>query len=85
MNARCGLFEPEAVACVVEAPYGAHPTAFATRYRADEELLRAYEAKEDPAAFARRHLLSFPDQDCYLAGLGFERLISLTTNRRGEA
>lgn len=85
MNARCSLFEPEAVTCVVEAPCGAHPTAFATRYRADEELLRAYEAQKDPAAFTRRHLLSFPDQDSYLAGLGFERLISLTTNRRGEA
>lgn len=84
MNALRGLFDPNAVTCVVEAPYGAHPTAFATRYRADEELLREYEAQEDSAAFARQHLLSSPDQDSYLAGLGFERLISLTTNRRGE-
>lgn len=82
MNALCGLFEPDAVTCVVEAPYGAHPTAFATRYRADTALLKASKTKEGSAAFVRR-LLSFPDWNGYLAGLGFGRLISLTTNRRG--
>ncbi len=84
MNALRGLLDPEAVTCVVEAPYGAHPTAFATRYRADTALLKAAKTGEGSAAFVQR-LLSFPDWNGYLAGLGFERLISLTTNRRGES
>jgi glutaconate CoA-transferase, subunit A len=66
------------VDAVVEAPFGAHPTASAGCYGVDEEHLALYvKASADDAGFRRyleRYVLGAGGHDGYLAAIGCERL-----------
>lgn len=69
------------VDAVVEAPWGAHPTASPTLYRADETHLAEYvKASADGAAWAaylQRHVRAPATQAAYLETLGASRLATV--------
>jgi len=69
------------VDAVVEAPWGAHPTASPTLYRADEAHLAEYvKASADGAAWAaylQRHVRAPATQAAYLDTLGAARLATV--------
>lgn len=71
------------VACVVEAPYGAWPYAFDTRYRCDEAMFYEYvRLSRHPDTFAewmRDSVFGPPDHDAFLERIGARRLLVLTT------
>jgi glutaconate CoA-transferase subunit A len=73
------------VSCVVEAPYGAYPGAFETRYAADEEALaEAAEAARSPAALRAwldAHVFGPPDHAAHLDRIGVRRLMAVSTSR----
>lgn len=72
------------VDAVVEAPWGAHPTASPTAYRADEAHLAEYvkaSAKADTwAAYLQRHVHGAATQGDYLDALGGGRLAALAVS-----
>jgi glutaconate CoA-transferase subunit A len=76
------------VDCVVEAPYGAHPTASPSRYRNDEPHLQAYvKASRDPESF-ERYLAQYVRLDRhvdYLDAIGGSQLASLAASGRAQA
>jgi glutaconate CoA-transferase, subunit A len=72
------------VDAVVEAPYGAHPTASPSLYRSDEKHLRAYvkasAAAEDFAAYLKRHIGDVAEHAAYLDIIGGSRLAALAVS-----
>ncbi|MBL8359132.1 MAG: CoA transferase subunit A [Rubrivivax sp.] len=72
------------VDAVVEAPWGAHPTASPTVYRADEQHLSEYvkaAAKEEAwASYLQRHVHGAATQAEYLDALGGSRLAALAVS-----
>jgi len=69
------------VDAVVEAPFGAHPTASAALYRADDAHLREYvKASAKPESFAaylERYVSGAGDNPAYLDQVGAARLAAL--------
>jgi glutaconate CoA-transferase subunit A len=72
------------VDAVVEAPWGAHPTASPTVYRADERHLSEYvkaAAKEEAwGAYLQRHVHGAATPAAYLDALGGSRLAALAVS-----
>lgn len=72
------------VDAVVEAPYGAHPTASPSLYRSDEAHLKAYvKASASDEAFAgylAQHVRDAAGQGGYLDGIGGSRLAALAVS-----
>lgn len=77
------------VDAVVEAPFGAHPTASAAIYRADEAHLREYvkaSAKaESFAAYLERYITGAGDRAAYLDRIGGGRLAGLAVSESNVA
>lgn len=71
------------VEAVVEAPYGAHPTASPSLYRADEAHLKAYvkacAVPEGFAAYMERYV-NAPSHDDYLNVVGGARLAGIAAS-----
>jgi glutaconate CoA-transferase subunit A len=72
------------VDAVVEAPWGAHPTASPTAYRADEahlaEYVKASAKPERWAEYLQRFVRGPASQDAYLDTIGGSRLAKLTVS-----
>lgn len=72
------------VDAIVEAPYGAHPTASSSLYRADERHLKEYvKASASDASFAaylKRYVGDAATHDAYLDALGGARLAALAVS-----
>ena len=72
------------VDAVVEAPWGAHPTASPTIHRADEAHLAEYvKASADPEAwhaYLRKYVEGAASHAAYLDSLGGQRLASLAVS-----
>jgi len=72
------------VDAVVEAPYGAHPTASPSLYRSDEQHLKAYVkssvSADAFAAYLTRHIHDAATQAAYLDGIGGSRLAALAVS-----
>ena len=72
----------DAVACVVEVPYGAYPCACDSRYTYDLDWVgEYYEASADPAAFAafvERWVTGPRDHLAFLEQLGVDRLLAIS-------
>jgi glutaconate CoA-transferase subunit A len=77
------------VDAIVEVPFGAHPTASASLYRADEAHLRDYvKASAQPDHFEdylRRYVLGPREHARYLDTLGAARLVGLEAMPRDRA
>lgn len=73
------------VDCVVELPFGAHPTACDCRYDYDLNFLKAYhEQTKSPDGlpdFMKRYIFDAPDHYQYLDLIGLERLFSILRPR----
>ncbi len=76
------------VAAVVEAPYGSHPGGMygmnipeLESYAEDPdfilEIRRAFRRRETADAWIREWMLDVPDQDAYVAKLGYRRLVEI--------
>jgi glutaconate CoA-transferase, subunit A len=61
---------------VVEAPYGAHPTACHGEYSYDEQHIEAY-VRADPVEYLHRYVHGPASHDEYLDKIGSEKLLSL--------
>ena len=74
---------------VVEAPWGAHPTASPSLYRSDEKHLREYVKASASAeafdAYLQTYAKDAPTQPVYLDTLGGARLATLTTSESNLA
>lgn len=72
------------VDAVVEAPWGAHPTASPTVYRADErhlsEYVKAAATEEAWGAYLQRHVHGAATPAAYLDALGGSRLAALAVS-----
>ena len=87
MNEKQTILRAAQQPLLIEAPYGAYPCGYASRYSADEVWLTQYRQAQTDAGFLRTALPAFPASGSwydYLQQLGFHRLMALTTNRRGE-
>jgi glutaconate CoA-transferase, subunit A len=75
----------EAVACIVEAPYGAYPAACDTRYGADvealEEIIDALGSQQALRAWLERHVVQPRDHWAALDAIGAQRLLGVATDR----
>ena len=75
----------KAVACVVEAPYGALPTACEGRYQADEDALAEYAKASRQALTAQQwfdaHVHASGSHALYLDRLGMKHIQSLTVKK----
>jgi glutaconate CoA-transferase, subunit A len=75
----------KAVACVVEAPYGAYPAACDTRYEADHEALgeiaEAARSRQALRAWLDAHVFKPGDHWAALDAIGSRRLLGITTDR----
>lgn len=72
---------------LIEAPYGAYPCGYVSRYSADNAWLAQYRQAQTDTGLLQDALPIFPMCGSwydYLQQLGFHRLMALTTNRRGE-
>lgn len=72
---------------LIEAPYGAYPCGYVSRYSADNAWLAQYRQAQTDTGLLQAALSIFPMCGSwydYLQQLGFHRLMALTTNRRGE-
>lgn len=71
-NARLQPFERSVVTGVIEAPFGAHPTAGVPGYGIDVEHLKEYNAATTPEAWAdyRRRFVDLASHDDYIAAAG---------------
>lgn len=72
---------------LIEAPYGAYPCGYVSRYSADNAWLAQYRQAQTDTGLLQAALRIFPMCGSwydYLQQLGFHRLMALTTNRRGE-
>jgi len=73
------------IAAVIEAPYGAHPTACDARYDYDlEEVGKYYAASKSEGTFKQyleERVLGVADHWGYLEAIGLERLMRLTRQR----
>ncbi|MFR1974871.1 MAG: hypothetical protein ACLS3F_10055 [Oscillospiraceae bacterium] len=72
---------------LIEAPYGAYPCGYVSRYSADNAWLAQYRQAQTDTGLLQAALPIFPMCGSwydYLQQLGFHRLMALTTNRRGE-
>jgi acyl CoA:acetate/3-ketoacid CoA transferase beta subunit len=76
------------VAAVVEAPYGSHPGGMYAMnipelesYAEDPdfilEIRRAFRARDTAEAWIREWMLEVPDQDAYVARLGYRRIVEI--------
>jgi acyl CoA:acetate/3-ketoacid CoA transferase alpha subunit len=76
------------VAAVVEAPYGSHPGGMygmnipeLESYAEDPdfilEIRRAFRRRETAEAWIREWMLDVPDQDAYVAKLGYRRIVEI--------
>lgn len=76
------------VAAVVEAPYGSHPGGMYAMnipelesYAEDPdfilEIRRAFRARDTAEAWIREWMLDVPDQDAYVARLGYRRIVEI--------
>ena len=76
------------VAAVVEAPYGSHPGGMYAMnipelesYAEDPEFIleirRAFRARDTAEAWIREWMLEVPDQDAYVAKLGYRRIVEI--------
>ena len=76
------------VAAVVEAPYGSHPGGMygmnipeLESYAEDPEFIleirRAFRRRDTAEAWIREWMLEIPDQDAYVAKLGYRRLMEI--------
>lgn len=87
MNEKQTILRAAQQPLLIEAPYGAYPCGYASRYSADEVWLTQYRQAQTDAGLLRTALPAFPASGSwydYLQQLGFHRLMALTTNRRGE-
>lgn len=77
------LLDAANVSCVVEAPYGAWPYAFPTRYHSDdamcEAFARASQREDSFAGWLRDSALGQADHETCLQQIGARRLLTLTT------
>jgi glutaconate CoA-transferase subunit A len=84
-NSQLTVLPRKFVTAVVEAPYGAHPTACDARYDYDlDEVGKYYDASKSAATFARylqERVLGLADHWAYLEAIGLERLMQLTRQR----
>ncbi len=84
-NSQLTVLPRKFVTAVVEAPYGAHPTACDARYDYDlDEVGKYYDASRSEATFARylqERVLGLADHWAYLEAIGLERLMQLTRQR----
>ena len=71
-RARYQPFERSLVTGVVEAPFGAHPTASVPGYGIDIEHLKEYNAATTPETWAayRQRYIDVPNHDAYVAAVG---------------
>lgn len=72
---------------LIEAPYGAYPCGYVSRYSADNAWLAQYRHAQTDTGLLQAALPISPMCGSwydYLQQLGFHRLMALTTNRRGE-
>jgi glutaconate CoA-transferase subunit A len=79
-RARYQPFERSVVTGVVEAPFGAHPTASAPGYGIDVEHLNEYSAAATADSWAayRRKYVDVADHDAYVAAVGgYGRIASI--------
>jgi len=76
------------VAAVVEAPYGSHPGGMYAMnipelesYAEDADFIldirRAFRARDTAEAWIREWMLEIPDQDAYVAKLGYRRIVEI--------
>ena len=76
------------VAAVVETPYGSHPGGMygmnipeLESYAEDPEFIletrRAFRARETAETWIREWMLEVPDQDAYVAKLGYRRIVEI--------
>ncbi len=72
------------VDAVVEAPYGAHPTASPSLYRSDERHLKAYvrasATTQDFTAYLKRHVSDAAEHATYLDTVGGSGLAALAVS-----
>ncbi|WP_165435046.1 CoA transferase [Bradyrhizobium sp. Leo121] len=75
----------EAVACIVEAPYGAYPAACDTRYEADHaavgEIAEATRSDQALRVWLDTHVFKPGDHWAAIDAVGSRRLLGITTNR----
>ncbi|MBO9127904.1 MULTISPECIES: CoA transferase subunit A [unclassified Rhizobium] len=75
--------------CVVEAPYGAHPSACTARYTADGQAAVDYLTAARTAGLLEQWLAasvySLPNHQAYLNRLGMMRIQAITTKRSAYA
>lgn len=75
----------EAVACIVEAPYGAYPAACDTRYGADvaalDEITDAVRSQQALRAWLQAHVFQPRDHWAALDAIGARRLLGVATDR----
>ena len=73
------------VDCIVEAPFGAHPTACDCRYDYDLDFLRDYHTEsKTPEAFQawlKKYVLDVKDHYDYLDMIGIQHLLSIQRPR----
>jgi glutaconate CoA-transferase subunit A len=84
-NSHLTVLPRQFVTAVIEAPYGAHPTACDARYDYDlEEVGKYYTASKSPVSFSqylRDRVMDRRDHWAYLEAIGLERLMQLTRQR----
>lgn len=84
-NALLTVLPRKFVTAVIEAPYGAHPTACDSRYDYDlEEVGKYYEASKSEGtfkAYLAEQVRGVADHMEYLERIGMERLMRLTRTR----
>lgn len=77
------------VACVVEAPYGAHPCCCDARYDYDLDHLRTYHEQSRSAVTFKDYLDTYvyglTDHSTYVDKIGAHRLMSITKKRAVRA
>jgi acyl CoA:acetate/3-ketoacid CoA transferase alpha subunit/acyl CoA:acetate/3-ketoacid CoA transferase beta subunit len=83
------------VGAVVEAPYGSHPGGMygmgipeLDSYAEDPEFIldlrRAFRQRDTAGAWIREWMLDVPDQDAYVARLGYRRLMEIKGRADGD-
>lgn len=86
-NSNATILPADKVCAVVEVPFGAYPLGCGCRYNADSAFISSYiEAKNNGTYhdFIDNSLLCDKNWDTFLNSLGFDKLMALSTNRRGE-
>ena len=85
---RFKIIDGSAVCAVAEVPYGSYPSCGGARYLSDKDFIRQYNqaaaSDESFKIFAESNMTGFASESERIAAVGFQRLMKLTVNRRGE-